>query len=377
MRDKGIFSIKRALPRMSWTPKNLYNLYQRTELDGTKKQDIVFKRTSATMFQQRWKSKAVMRAYHGDFIKEKVFKRWFLPETLPDVRPKRKVLGDDKASLEEFALRKKKEKDLAEEEAQKGMAPVGSLMFSEVERRIDVFLFRCCFVHSVYEARRLIIHGDVLLNGKKHQNANTRLAPGDMVSVNPSAIRFFKPPNGPNWFDVNNYAKHVRDVDAKLDKEARKAAEKVDEASKPTAGEEAVIAAAIESNKAKGSEESTELEPTPEPPKYSLTPFNLPHFASPWLFIPAYIEPSFSTCSAIYVRHPTARPGYSEIPTPYDADGEVVRFAWEWYAERRTRIRTDTQLARMPEDRALAQMESIEEGRRGLKRDVLRKTLRV
>lgn len=108
-----------------------------------------------------------MRAYHGDFIKEKVFKRWFLPETLPDVRPKRKVLGDDKASLEEFALRKKKEKELAEEEAIKGMAPVGSLMFSEVERRIDIFLFRCCFVHSVYEARRLIIHGNVKLNGKK------------------------------------------------------------------------------------------------------------------------------------------------------------------------------------------------------------------
>jgi ribosomal protein S4 len=41
------------------------------------------------------------------------------------------------------------------------------LMFAEVERRIDVFLFRCCFVHSVYEARRLVIHGDVMLNGKK------------------------------------------------------------------------------------------------------------------------------------------------------------------------------------------------------------------
>ena len=47
------------------------------------------------------------------------------------------------------------------------MAPVGSLMFSEVERRIDVFLFRACFAHSVYEARRLVIHGNVMLNGKK------------------------------------------------------------------------------------------------------------------------------------------------------------------------------------------------------------------
>jgi hypothetical protein len=32
-------------------------------------------------------------------------------------------------------------------------------MLAEVERRIDVFVFRCCFAHSVYEAQRLVIHG--------------------------------------------------------------------------------------------------------------------------------------------------------------------------------------------------------------------------
>jgi hypothetical protein len=81
------------------------------------------------------------------------------------------------------------------------------------------------------------------------------------------------------------------------------------------------------------------------------TPFNLPDFASPFLFIPAYIEVSFQTCSAVYVRHPTARPGYSEIPTPYDADGEIIRLAWEWYSKVRPRMRSKKQLARMPENR--------------------------
>ncbi|KAG6875668.1 hypothetical protein C0992_002900 [Termitomyces sp. T32_za158] len=387
MRDKGVFSIKRALPRMSWTPKNLYNLYLRT--DGPRKREITFKSASSTLFQQRWRSKAVVRAYHGDFIKEKVFKRWFLPETLPDVRPKRKVLGDDKASLEEFALRKKKEKELAEEEAIKGMAPVGSLMFSEVERRIDIFLFRCCFVHSVYEARRLIIHGNVKLNGKKHQNANTRLAPGDMVSVDPSAIRFFKPPpNKDNWYDVNNYEEYVKEIEAqaekKAERQAKKQAKKEAKEAKdtsgqvdpePTAAESALVTELLgEDEKAPAQEKEEE---TPQPPKLYLTPFYLPHFASPWLFIPAYIEPNFATCSAIYVRHPTARPGYSEIPTPYDADGEVVRFAWEWYVERRPRVRSKSRLARMPEDRALAQMESIDEGRRNLRKDILLKNRRL
>jgi len=70
-------------------------------------------------------------------------------------------------SLEEFAKRNVREKELEDEIETKGMAPVGSLMFTEVERRLDVFVFRCCFAHSVYEARRLVIHGYVTLNGKK------------------------------------------------------------------------------------------------------------------------------------------------------------------------------------------------------------------
>ena len=86
-----------------------------------------------------------------------------------------------------------------------------------------------------------------------------------------------------------------------------------------------------------------------------LTPFTLPDYASPFLFIPAYIEVAFQTCSAVYVRHPTARPGYSEIPTPYDADGEIVRLAWEWYAKVRPRMRSKSQLARMPENRKSAE----------------------
>lgn len=85
--------------------------------------------------------------------------------------------------------------------------------------------------------------------------------------------------------------------------------------------------------------------------KHSLTPFQLPDYAAPWIFIPAYLEVSFATCSAVFLRHPTARPGYSEIPTPYDADGEIIRFTWEWYAKHSNRMRSKRQLARMPENR--------------------------
>ena len=109
-----------------------------------------------------------MRAYHGDYIPEKIFKRWYLPETLPDVRPQRSTsASDDKADLAEYAKRKERARSFEENIERKGMAPVGSLMMSEVERRIDVVVYRSCFAHSIYEARRLVVHGDVLLNGKK------------------------------------------------------------------------------------------------------------------------------------------------------------------------------------------------------------------
>lgn len=141
-----------------------------------------------------------------------------------------------------------------------------------------------------------------------------------MVSVDPNAMRFFKPPHGP--FEDVNAPDSVRKPKKEEDETA---------------------------------EVEAETEPGPEPPKHTtnLTPFYLPQYASPWLHIPAYIEVSFKTCSAVYVRHPTARPGYSEIPTPYDADGALMRFAWEWYMQRRPRMRSQSQLARMPEDRVL------------------------
>ncbi len=61
-----------------------------------------------------------------------------------------------------------------------------------------------------------------------------------------------------------------------------------------------------------------------------LTPFNLSAYAAPFTFIPAYLEVSFTTCSMVYVQHPTVRPSYSEIPIPYNA---VVQLAWEWYSK--------------------------------------------
>jgi len=296
-------------------------------------------------------------------------------------------------TLAHFALRNEKEKELEEEIEKRGMAPVGSLMFSEVERRLDVFLFRCCFAHSVYEARRLIIHGCVTLNGQKvfymslylvqflisslkHSRPNTRLAPGDMVHLDPKSIRFFKEPQG-DYDNVIEGNQEKIEAEEKAANAAAIAKENKDDGEKN--GKE------VENNNKEVEKDNDKGKPTPEvevsptdaakegsvpnnkgKKKTGVTPFYLPAYASPWLFIPAYIEVSFQTCSAIYVRHPTARPGYSEIPTPYDADGALIRYAWEWYVQRRPRMRSKKQLSRMPEDRVLTVLSSLHRDKRYL-----------
>ncbi|VDC03780.1 unnamed protein product [Peniophora sp. CBMAI 1063] len=316
MRDKDVFSFRRALPRMSWSPQNLYNLSRRQTGDLTRQSD--FDQTPATLFQQRWLSKKLIRAYHGDFVNEKAFKRWYLPRTLPDVRPREplRVFGENEKFVGGSRARdgmekaRKKQEDGAEEQGE-GIAPVGSLMLAEIERRIDVLIFRANLARSVYDARRLVVHGYVQLNGRKHPNPNTRLAPGDMVSVDPTMIPFIQ--------------------------DRRKAKAASEEAPKETSEDEA-------------STSSTPASTTDASALHDKS-FHLPPYASPFLFLPAYLEVSYQTCSFIYVRHPTARPGYSEIPTPYDADGDVVRRAWEWYARVRPRMRSKRQMAREPENR--------------------------
>jgi hypothetical protein len=218
-----------------------------------------------------------------------------------------------------------------------------------------------------------------------------------MISVNPEAIRFFKKPNG-EYDDINAGENRISltpiedevadevEVDAEQSPEsppelqttseaaiedeiadaAKTDAEQIPEIPvEPQTDSDPSIEDEVADTAKTDAEQTTESplespttsqsETVPKPKVKSkeepLTPFYLPPYASPWLFIPAYIEPSFATCSVVYVRHPTARPGYSEIPTPYDADGSLIRYAWEWYMQRRPRMRSKSQLSRMPEDR--------------------------
>ena len=169
-----------------------------------------------------------------------------------------------------------------------------------------------------------------------------------MVSVDPEAIRFLQPPSlRPKDQEEKAAADESPEEITSEDPDAEDSAE-----ADPEAAADAEVVEETEDDGDKPKRSAFKKRSPSTPVSFEgMTPFHLPAYAAPFLFIPAYLEPSFSTCSVIYLRHPTARPGYSEIPTPWDADGEVVRLAWEWYSKRRMRIRSKSQLARMPENR--------------------------
>lgn len=63
------------------------------------------------------------------------------------------------------------------------------------------------------------------------------------------------------------------------------------------------------------------------------TPWRPRLYMSAFAFIPRYLEVHHRICSAVYLRHPVARPGLAEVPTPFP--NEVNALSFNWYLRRR------------------------------------------
>ncbi|KAL6719877.1 hypothetical protein ACLMJK_001798 [Lecanora helva] len=63
------------------------------------------------------------------------------------------------------------------------------------------------------------------------------------------------------------------------------------------------------------------------------TPWRPRAYMSAFAFVPRYLEVHQQVCSAVYLRHPVARPGLAEVPSPYGL--EVNSLAHNWYLRRR------------------------------------------
>lgn len=356
------------------------------------------------MYQQRWRSKRFLRGYHGDWIGERRFRRWFLPTTVP--RLEHVKSGNNSGSASRDAL--DEERTLTEQDRM----PVTSLFLREVERRLDTAIFRCCFARSAREARALVVQGKVRVNGVVSTYAGTLLNPGDLITIEPSAVPMLSPAMAQRAAeqkaaelartsensveeDSSQAENSTGEVIEGQDPEHSQKAEGSATSAALTEGASEVVAAEETSGEAGKEAVEPSVQNTEgveahggatadgqtaekvmkkdkgkgkaeEDKKESLAPgvfpFNLPAYAAPFLFIPPYLEVSFTTCSAIYMRHPTITPAprpaqradqrgpvvsfHSDLPSPYPATSDIFSLAWELYARDAPRIRSDVRRLR-------------------------------
>ena len=70
-----------------------------------------------------------------------------------------------------------------------------------------------------------------------------------------------------------------------------------------------------------------------DPSKPYATPWSPRDWMAPFAFIPRYLEVNQRICAAVYLRHPVARPGRTEVPTPFPP--ALSQLAFNWYLRRR------------------------------------------
>ena len=93
-----------------------------------------------SLFQQQWYAKKILRGYH-----------------VPNI-PERQFL--DRHFTSRIKLQQLTKKEMAQ------VPPVQSLGFAELERRVDLVVFRSHFACSIWDARRIVVQGHVKINGK-------------------------------------------------------------------------------------------------------------------------------------------------------------------------------------------------------------------
>jgi ribosomal protein S4 len=117
---------------MAWNVQNLTNMVKQTKLENI---------ANLSVFQQRWRAKRELRAYHVPNITERQFIDRHFSARLP-VR-------------------------MASDAEKNKMPPIQALAFAKLERRVDVVVFRSHFSNSIWGARKAVVDGKVQVNGEK------------------------------------------------------------------------------------------------------------------------------------------------------------------------------------------------------------------
>ncbi|MCJ1370392.1 mitochondrial 37S ribosomal protein nam9 [Loxospora ochrophaea] len=421
---KRFHGLKRPKIRQSWKKYNLYNL--------SRIEDPPFR--DRTYFQQKWTSKALTRAYHGETIKEKHWQRMFRPVIRSVIPMDHRYLARSDGS--EQAAGRGSGLEPAPEQKPKPFpkTPYMNMMYAPAERRLDTAIFRSLFASSLRQARQFVVHGWVKVNGEKMIYPGYQLNPGDMFQVEPERVLYATgapkssderatdtsakankstedaelnedgrdneedgtkqisseaqeaDPEDPKktLSSLLNHAKSIssapsgRSLPAKhkqdlrefqhllrrtlsrsststtlsdsLDAQLLELTSRLNISPPPTQStgsqdqqqpsppqpqriDGAALALSATDNAALKRALAEARENPIDPSKPYATPWRPRDYMSAFAFIPRYLEVHQRICSAVYLRHPVARPGLGEVPTPYGLD--VNGLAFNWYLRRR------------------------------------------
>jgi ribosomal protein S4 len=421
---KKFHALKKIKIRASWNKINLYNLARLR----------VGSPVYGTYFQQKWASKSMTRAYHGEYIREGQWERMFSPQVNAVIPMDHRYLAEHDGS--ELAAGRGSGVDVREDDytarkaaRQNKPIPYMSMTFAPIERRLDMAIWRSLFASSAKQARQFVVHGQVKVNGQKMRFPGYLLNPGDMFQVEPDRVMFATGERkaggqrliSKRMLKINRRkAKFVAKIeeraeaepeepivyDALSEPEARKksmadiqeliakseaaldpkkhhigakfkiqmrklkaktkllrnqvgkinvkvledrvagltgtfnnltATQQEPEATRNRKVELAPEAAETEGSpeyKRKLEKALKEIQENPiDDSKPYATPWQPRPYMSPFAFIPRYLEVNHKICSAVYLRHPVARPGNAEVPTPFGP--EIQQLAFNWYLRRR------------------------------------------
>lgn len=122
-----------------------------------------------TFYQQKWSSKSVTRAYHGEMIREKQWQRMFTSKLDAVIPMDHRYLAEFDGS--ELAAGRGSGVDVkpGDLDAKRGPLPVPymNMTYAPIERRLDMAIFRALFASSARQARQMVVHGHVKVNGHK------------------------------------------------------------------------------------------------------------------------------------------------------------------------------------------------------------------
>lgn len=96
--------------------------------------------------------------------------------------------------------------------ASRSKGVTGSKLLELLERRLDNVVFRACFASSRPEARQIVMHGHVLVNGRKVDIPSYSVKTGDIVVIKPKektvkrikdSVEKLKDRGYPAWIEVD------------------------------------------------------------------------------------------------------------------------------------------------------------------------------